>query len=131
MKRIAITIGAVVLAGLALTGCDPEAKDVNKNLTKDADNFKISRRVTILNTRTGAELVKVEGKCSVTVNNALAATVLCKTDAGSYVRHGFTRSNDTLMVWEQLEPSDTSASHYRFVLRPGAVVPSVEVRPAK
>jgi hypothetical protein len=126
--RIGAFLSALAAAALIVTGCTSEAADVNKNLTKDADNFKITRRVTIVNTRSGAELVKVEGKCSVTVDNALSATVLCKTDDGEFVRHGFTRSTDTLMVWEQLEASDTSASHYKFVLRPSALVPEVVVR---
>jgi hypothetical protein len=120
-------------AVLLLSGCSgmgtPEAEDVNKNLTQDADNFKIFRKVSLLNTRTNAEMVRVEGRCSVEVNDALSATVLCKTDDGKYVRHGMTRSTDTVMVWEQLEASDTSASHYQFTLRPGALVPNIQVNP--
>lgn len=122
---------ALIAAALLLTGCSswttPEAEDVNKNLTQDADNFKIFRVVSLINTRTDKELVRVEGRCSVEVNDSLSATVLCKTDDGKYVRHGMTRATDTVMVWEQLEASDTSASHYQFTLRPGALIPEVKV----
>ena len=130
MNRKLIVI-PVVLAAVFLAGCDDEAKDVNKNLTRDADNFKITRRVTVVNTRSGAELLHIEGRCSVEVSDPLKATVLCKTDSGQYVKHGVTRSTDTLMVWEQLEASDTSASHYKFVLRPMAVVPDVTINTTK
>lgn len=128
--RTTLAISFVAVAFLT-AACTTEAESVNKNLTKDADNFKITRRVTALNTRTGVELLRVEGKCSVEAENAAKATVLCKTDEGEYLRHGVLRSNDITMVWEQLQSSDTSASNYRFVLRPGALVPEVVVRPSK
>jgi hypothetical protein len=128
-KSPLLAVVGICTAGLLLSGCTTEAKDVNKNLTKDADNFKIERRVSLINTRTNMPIVVVEGKCSVETQDSLSATVLCKTDDGKYVRHGFLRSTDTTMVWEQLQASDTSAAHYRFVYRSGGV--DVSVAPNK
>ena len=131
MKRTAIPLLAVVGLAVSLTACDPEAKDVGKNLSTDADNFKISRRVTFVNGITDKVILEVDGKCSVDADNPVKASVLCKTDSGTYVKHLITLSDNVFMSVEQTEASDTSASHYRFVLRPGSLIPDVDVNKAQ
>lgn len=130
MNRKLIAVAAIG-ATLLVAGCTSEAADVDKNLTKDADNFKVARRVVFTNGITDRELLTVEGFCSVDPGDAVRMSVKCKTDDGKYVKHFLGKSDNVFWTVEQLEPSDTSASHYRFVLRPGSLVPKVDVNKAQ
>lgn len=58
-KSIAIFLTAFILM-LFLCACD-EAKRVNYNITEEATNFNIYRRVTVINCIKGDTLFEVEG----------------------------------------------------------------------
>lgn len=59
MKKVLIILASVFV----LTGCS-KASRVNWNIREDANNFKITRKVVALNTRTNDPLFTVEGKIS-------------------------------------------------------------------
>ena len=59
MKKVLIILASVFV----LTGCS-KASRVNHNIREDANNFKITRKVVALNTRTNDPLFTVEGKIS-------------------------------------------------------------------
>ena len=127
MNRKLIAIPVVLAAALALSACQDEAQDVDKNLTQDADNFKITRKITFVNGITDRELLVVTGKCSVDPGDAYKMSVKCKTDDGKYVKHFLGKSDNVFWTVEQTEASDTSASHYQFTIRPAAIIPNVKV----
>ena len=52
MKNKIITLAVVSLTGLALLAGCSEADKVSYNVSKEADNFNVRRRVTVINTRT-------------------------------------------------------------------------------
>lgn len=126
MRGVRIAAG-VAVAVLALAGCSKEAEDVNKNLATDGDNFKIARRVTFVNGITDKVMLEITGRCSVDMADPARYGVTCKTDDGKYVKHLLGKSDNVTVVVEQVLASDTSASRYRFVLRPEALVPDVDV----
>jgi hypothetical protein len=126
-----LAVLAVATGVLMAAGCTKEADDVNKNLATDADNFKVARTVTFLNGITDKEMLRITGYCSVDMSDPARYGVTCKTDGGKYVKHLLGKSDNVTVVVEQNEATDTSASHYRFVLRPGALVPDVDVEPTK
>jgi hypothetical protein len=130
MKARILAILAIV-AALVLAGCSSEAEDVDKNLTKDADNFKIVRRVTFVNGITDKVVLEISGLCSVDPGDASKMSVKCKTNDGKYVKHFLGKSDNVFWTVEQLEASDTSASRYRFVIRAGALLPEVTTAPTK
>ena len=82
MKKVLIILASV----FALTGCS-KASRVNWNIREDANNFKITRKVVALNTRTNDPLFTVEGKISldsdedgdlnVTIKTGKVQAVLC------------------------------------------------------
>jgi acyl-coenzyme A thioesterase PaaI-like protein len=64
MKIRTATIAAVLLSSVGLAACSTEADTVNKNLDKDAEKFKIERRIQFVNGITGQILLTIEGRCS-------------------------------------------------------------------
>jgi hypothetical protein len=125
-KRAA-AIGAAAIAILALAGCSKEADDVNKNLSTDADNFRVARKITFYNGITDKVMLEIQGLCSVDPGDPNRISVTCKTDDGKYVRDFLGKSDNTTYIVEQLQATNTSTSHYRLVLRPEALIPNVAI----
>lgn len=124
-KRTAIiAISATLVLGLA--GCTKEADDVNKNLSNDADNFRVAREVTAINGITDKVMLQVSGLCSVDNSDPSRYSITCKSDQG-YTRDFVGKSDNVTVVTHQLEATNTSTSHYRFVLRPESLIPAVSV----
>lgn len=63
-KFFAIIVMLVVLGVVAvsMTGCGNEATVVSRNVSKEADNFNVMRRLTVINTRTDKCLLQMTGK---------------------------------------------------------------------
>lgn len=122
-KVISILIMAIVLIGI--TGCD-SADTVSNNISKEANEFKVKRRITFINLRTNEYLFQLTGNCSVkggleTVNNELS--IICRIGEDKYQKHFLYIADETTYVVEQLEYSDVSRYDYEFIFRPEAIVP--------
>ena len=121
-----ILIGIIAISTLVLTGCT-SAGTVKHNIEREADEFKVKRRITFINLRTNDYLFQMTGNCSIQdgVSNELEA--ICRIGEDKYQKHFFRKSAETTYVVEQLEYSDVSRYDYEFVFRPEAIVP-VEIK---
>lgn len=126
MKKI-LALPLILLALLAtMTACS-DAEVVSENLSKDADNFKIDRRVVFFNGITDTYLLSIEGRCSITdEGNQLEVT--CKTGPKEYKKHFLGLSDNVSYFVEQVEGANVSPNHYKVVFKPSTVVPDIEVR---
>ena len=127
-----VGIGLVIIVAIiSLSACTSEAESVNENLSKDADNFKIARKVTFVNGITDRVILEVQGLCSVDPGDGNRMMVTCKDNRGLYVRHSMGKSDNVIWVVQQLEATNTSTSAYRFVVRPDSLIPEVSVESSK
>jgi len=121
-----------LMAGLMLLGlaaCDRDADVVSRNLSTDADNFKISRRVVFYNGITGEYILQVEGLCSLGNNDTgRRMTVTCKTGPNSYKKHFLGLSDNVTFFAEQIEAAPASPYFYKVVFKPSVILPNIEVR---
>lgn len=58
-KRVVALMGAMLVAFSAM-GCT-EADQVSRNISKEADNFNVTRKLTVLNARTDTVLLELTG----------------------------------------------------------------------
>lgn len=123
MKKVVVAVLAVGV--LALAGCSSDSQVVNDNITKDADNFKILRRIVFYNGITDSYVLSVEGYCSVEPGGTIWVT--CKIGE-TYKRHMLGRSDNVTWFAEQLEAVNVSSSHYKVIFKPSVIIPDVEVR---
>ena len=126
-KKILVVsaLGMTLMAG----SCDNDAKIVEANIIKAADNFEINRRITFNNDFTNEYLLLVEGLCSMDLNDkGTAFNVICKVGPNQYKRHTQVISNFTSATVEQLDPAKTSAYHYRVTYKPQAILPDIDFR---
>lgn len=128
MKKIVMlimTLIVVIGVSLLVTGCS-SSETVSYNLSREADEFKVRRRITFINLRTGEYLFSMTGLCSLQggqgdINNELE--VVCKIGDDKYQKHFLFLAAETTYVVEQLETNDVSRYDYEFIFRPEAIIP--------
>ena len=118
---------AIFLFG-ALAACT-DANVASQNLSEDADNFRIVRKVTFINGITDNVLLEVVGRCSIKADATDAQLeVVCKIEDGSYVKHFLGVSDNVTYTVEQLVGANVSTSQYRFTIKPSVLIPNIEIR---
>lgn len=125
-RAIAGALTGMVLLG-GVSACTKDSDVVNENLTKDADNFKVLRRVVFYNAILDKYIMTVEGYCSVDPGDGQRMTVTCKV-GNEYKRNALGKSDNVLWWYEQLTPSGVSPNHYTIVFKPSVIVPQPEIR---
>lgn len=115
---------------LMTTGCESlfgkSADTVQENISKEADEFKVKRRITFINLRSGEYLFQLTGNCSIKGGSSSSdseLTVICRIGEDKYQKHMLYIANETTYVVEQLEYSDVSRYDYEIVFRPEAIIP--------
>jgi hypothetical protein len=131
--RNAIVAGVLGVATLGTVACTSDADVVNENLSKDADNFKIPRRVVFYNGITDTYILTVEGYCQIEPGDPNNFRVTCKVgkDANGqdqFIRDTLGRSDNVTYFVEQLNPTTVSKDHYKVVFKPSVLIPNFEVR---
>lgn len=129
LKRAAVVTKAaalslcILLAPLtACTACT-EACRVNRNLSVEADNFNITRRLSVLNMRTDKPIFELIGNFSLsnTQTNELVVTVEVKK--GVYKKHYVYLNDWTMYVVEDVSGAYVSPYHYEISFLPEAIMP--------
>lgn len=133
IKRSIAVLAVALVASLGATACTSDADVVNENLSKEADNFKIPRRVVFYNGITDTYILTVEGYCQIEPGDPNNFRVTCKVgeDAkgnAQYIRDTLGRSDNVTYFVEQLNPATVSANHYKVVFKPSTLIPNFEVR---
>lgn len=125
MKKIAALIAGVALLGIG--ACSTEADTVNHNLSKDAESFKVQRKIVFINGITDKELLRVEGRCSYEIDGSTFEAI-CKVGKQKYVRHAMALSDNVTAVVEQTLANELDPNHYKFVFRPQTLIPEVDIQ---
>ncbi len=114
---------AVLLIGLLLSGCS-DSETVTRNIKKDAEQFKIIRRVIFMNNITGEYLFETQGNCSIETNNKASRLELtCKVGEDKYKVHYFGLSDNTSYIVEQLEWKEENKYRYKIIFKPESILP--------
>jgi hypothetical protein len=125
------TISAVLFAcaAVAMSGCDiQDSKVASQNLSQDADNFKVGRHISFINTRTDNRIMEIVGLCSIESGTSSSSiAVICK-DGGGYKKNIVALSQDVTYVVEQLDYKDVSTAQFKLVIKPSSLIPAIELR---
>ena len=124
MRRLLILVALLLLAG-----CVSDADVASHNLSREADNFKVNRRVVFYNGITGDYILAIEGLCSLGNNDtAKRMSVTCKAGPDTYKKHFLGLSDNVTFFAEQIAPLPVSTYRYKVIFKPSTIVPDVEVR---
>ena len=123
-KKIVVSI-LVVGALLVLGACGRESTKVSYNVSQEADNFNIIRRVAVINTRTDKIEFEVIGRISVDTeaNDGKRLEILVETDKGVYKKHMVNLTGWNMYVVEDLEGAKVNQYKYEVNYMPESIIP--------
>lgn len=133
-KRImlALVAAALLLLPLLATGCGQTDADVaSKNLSTEAEQFKVARRIVFFNGITDRYLAEITGYCSVeTGDSSLTGSlqVTCKLGPKQYKKSFFGLSDNVSYMVQQIDPIDVSTTRYKVIFKPSTIVPDIDVK---
>ena len=126
MKTI-LKYAAIVIASIALVGCQQESDVAAYNVSQAAHNFEVNRRVVFYNGITGDYILTIEGLLSVTPEDK-KLSVIVKTGPNQYKKHYLGVSDNVTWFCEQIESVPADPFHYRVVFRPTTIIPDVQIK---
>lgn len=134
MKKVIGIIAIVGLLALGASACTSHDSDVvSSNLSTEADQFHIARRIVFYNGITGEYMLSIEGLCALGNNDGpKELTVVCKIGVspngeGLYKKHFLGLSDNVTYFVEQLEAASVSAFHYKVIFKPSTIIPDIDV----
>ena len=114
-------LAVVLLAFILLYGCT-EAERVSSNVSQQADNFNVLRRLTVLNARSDKPLFELVGAFSFTLEDDRIIAVV-ETGPGEYKKHSVGLNDWTLWVIEDVSGAEVDKYHYEVNFLPEMIVP--------
>ncbi|WP_010049835.1 hypothetical protein [Carnobacterium maltaromaticum] len=120
MKKLLAVMALVVVFGLA--GCRQSDK-ISYNVSKEADNFNVIRRVAVINTRTDKIEFEVIGKISVDSSDESKLVILAETDKDVYKKHLVNLTEWNMYIVEDLEGAAVNQYKYEVNYMPESIVP--------
>ncbi|MBP5361904.1 MAG: hypothetical protein J6Y71_02585 [Ruminococcus sp.] len=113
-KIVLICIFLIVI----LTGCswENEADTVSYNISKEADNFNVYRRIVVINNESDMVLLEFEGWCSINYDgsdNQLEITY--RVGEEQYFKDFIGLNDRTTYVITQIDGSNVDKYHYEWM----------------
>ena len=123
MKRTKIFILAAIIAIMAIfSGCT-QSDEVSHNISQQADNFNVTRRIAVINARTDKPIFELIGNFSLRNNGANELEVIVECEKGVYKKHFIYLNEWTIYVVEDVSGAYVSPYHYEVNFLPEMIVP--------
>ena len=120
MKKILIILLCVVMFAI-LTGCN-QADRVSTNVSKEADNFNVTRRVTVFNTRSDTVLLEIIGNLSIKHSSG-DVDIIVEVAPNQYKKHFVSLNEWTTYVVEDVSGAFVDKYHYEVNFLPEMIIP--------
>lgn len=121
VKRILLLVLVVIAMGTVLIACR-EADRVSHNVSQEADNFNVIRRLTVLNARTDKPLFELIGAFSFNLQDN-RIIVIVETGENEYKKHSVGLNEWTLWVVEDIGGAAVDKYRYEVNFLPEMIVP--------
>lgn len=121
-KVLSAILIALMLAGLC--ACT-EADKVSTNISKEANNFNVTRRLEVINARTDKPVFELIGNFSLQNNSTNELEIICETEKGVYKKHFVYLNEWTIYVVEDVSGAYVDPYHYEVNFLPQMIYPVV------
>ena len=116
-KKMMAALLMALLVCMAITGCT-EANQVSNNISQEADNFNVTRKLTVVNARTDTILLELTGTFALKNNTANELEVIIETEEGKYKKDLVYLNDYTMYVVEDISGTDVDKYHYEINFLP-------------
>lgn len=114
MKKIIAIVLSVLFICLTFAGCT-EASRVSYNISEEANNFNVFRRVVVVNTMTDKILFELDGFFSIEVDETeQQLEITCQTGENTYQKHFIGLSTMVAYTVEDLKGAEVDPYHYEI-----------------
>lgn len=120
MKKILLAI--VLCVSLLLLSSCRQADNVKHNLQREADDFNVRRRITVLNTRTDKAMMQITGLLSIKTDEDNDLNIIIEKAPGEYVLNYAHLSHDTTYIVEQVETKEVNKYKYEIKFYPSQII---------
>lgn len=117
-----ILIAAVLIVTMMLLSACTQSDVVRSNLRREADDFNIRRRITVLNTRTDTPMMQITGLLSISTDSDGDLNIMIEKAPGEYVLNFAHLSQDTTYIVEQIETKEVSKYQYEIKFYPSQLI---------
>lgn len=125
MKKLA-ALAAIVVTAVPVAACGSNADTVSDNISKEAEKFKVGRRIVVTNSITDKVEFSVEGRCSFEVL-ARRLDVVCKDNPKKFTKASIGLGDNTTWASVQLGPINVSEYRTKIIIRPTSIVPDLDL----
>lgn len=126
MKKRFFIFAVLALILAVFSGCASDADVASHNLSKDAEMFRINRRIVFYNGVTDKYILSIAGRCSIEFYT-LKFTVTCKTGPAAYKKHYLGRADNVFPFVEQLDSAGVDVYHYKVIFKPESIIPDIDL----
>ena len=116
MKKT-IAVFLLVMLAFGLTACT-QSDRVTYNLRREAEEFNVRRRITVLNTRTDTPMMQITGLLSIYTDSDGDLNITVEKAPNEYILNYAHLSQDTTYIVEQIETKDVSKYQYEIIFYP-------------
>ena len=116
LRKIAVALIAVLVA-VSVSGCT-EAGRKSREISKNANEFNVERRITVINTRTDTILWQLTGTFS-TQHSSGDLDVIVDLGDNRFAKHYFDLNDWTTYVVEDMSNENLPDHYYEMKFLPG------------
>lgn len=122
MKKKLLVLVSLITVGASLSACT-ETEKVSYNVSQEADNFNVVRRVAVINTRTDKVEFEVIGNISVDTSDENKLVIIAEIGKDKYKKHLVNMTDWNMYVVEDLEGADVNKYKYEVNYMPESIIP--------
>ncbi len=115
VMKYCVLLMTILMIGLCLTGC-AESDRARYNISREADNFNIVRRVTVIDCITGDVMFQMSGRMSIYADTNDDQLEIIVEDNGTYCKHIIGLSDNVTYIVEDLNLGDNAVSKYQYTI---------------
>lgn len=116
IKAAAISL-LLIFTAVCMTGCS-QASRVSWNVSKEANNFNVVRRLAVINARTDKPIFEMIGTFSLSNTSTNELEIICEVAPGQYKKHYVYLNEWTLYVVEDVSGAFVDPYHYEVSFLP-------------
>lgn len=120
-KTIIFLVALVCLLSVVLAGCT-EADRVSANVSKEADNFNVTRRFVAINARTDKPILEIIGLMSIQRSGG-DVDIIVETGPNTYKKNFVSLNDWTIYSVEDISGAYIDKYHYEINFLPEMIVP--------
>ena len=122
MKKRVVLIVLLMAVVVLLSACS-QADRVSYNISKEANNFNVTRRLAVINARTDKPIFELIGNFSLSNNSTNELQITCEVAPGQYKKHFVYLNEWTIYVVEDVSGASVDSYKYEVNFLPEMFIP--------